>query len=105
MNRKYVAIVGVMTMLAGCATHRIETREANTAGIGETYVSSYSAGPKMPVKRVGERECPTDLIQSVEIKRNFGQRLLSALTFGAVDKMTVTYLCKNASVSGGSTDE
>ncbi|HUE80346.1 MAG TPA: hypothetical protein VMN38_12050 [Sphingomicrobium sp.] len=105
MTIRLVGGLSIAAVLSACATHRLETRDLATAGIGEIYVSRGGAGLEAPRKIVGVRECPTDLIESVEVKRDFGQSLLSLITFGLVDRVTVTYSCKNAKSSIGTTDE
>lgn len=104
--QKMLVVISATILLAGCTAHVVQTRTADTAGRRAISQSSdFALSTNDPVIMTDIDKCPTDLIERVKIKQSFGQKLLSLVTVGLLDKVTVEVTCKNAPTDIGSTGE
>ena len=99
--RHVFAILSIL-VLTGCAEHRLTVPRPNPTGAPVT-VQSKTFG--WGVKRHNEAaKCPTNLIDEVRIRQDFGQTLLSVLTLGFYASVRIEYVCANVPSTIGSTD-
>ncbi len=99
-----LVLAGATTLfLSGCATHMVRTAIPNQEG--EARVVTSPAFALDPTPKRHSADCPTNLLQDVTVSKNAGQTLLSLLTLGLFDSVTISYNCANVPVDPGSTDE
>jgi hypothetical protein len=103
-TKRLIALAGVVALsLSGCATHMVRTARPNPEG--EARVETSTAFALDPTPKRYSADCPTNLLQDVTIRKNVGQTLLSLLTLGLFDSVTISYNCANVPVEPGSTDD
>ena len=106
MRKFGIPLLSAMALLSGCSAHIVETRIADTVGQRAEAKSAHSIfSTDDPVTRTNIDDCPSDLIERVKIKQSFGQKILSLVTLGARDVVTVEVTCKNAETDIGTTSE
>jgi hypothetical protein len=81
----------VLTLLSGCAQHRIVVKKPNPTGQPVTvYSTAYAFGTVQPVTAA---ECNTNLLSEVRVHQNLGRSLASVLTLGIVNPIKIEYVC------------
>ncbi|MES2444673.1 MAG: hypothetical protein V4574_17750 [Pseudomonadota bacterium] len=97
--RRILSAVFAVSLLTGCATHRLVAAHPNP--YGEPHrVSSVAFGWGALQKRT-VTECDNSLLDEVRVKQNFGQSLVTVVTLGIVMPTTVEYICAKTPVSVG----
>jgi hypothetical protein len=92
-----------LSLLAGCAQHRLIVARPNPTGAPHIATSnSFGWGA---VQRRTVAECPTNLIDEVRVHQNLGQALASVLTLGLYMPTRIEYVCANVPSTVGSTDQ
>lgn len=101
--RKILPALVALSLLGGCATHRLVEPHPNP--YGEPHrVNSVAFGWGAVQKRT-VTQCDNSLLDEVRVKQNFGQSLISVLTLGIVMPTSVEYVCAKTPVAAGpSTD-
>lgn len=95
-------IVAALTLLSGCAEHRLIVPRPNPTGAPITVNSdAYAFGT---VQRRNVVSCDTNIIDEVRVKQNLGQALATVLTLGIYMPTTIEYVCGNVPNEEGSTD-
>jgi hypothetical protein len=91
--RIYSAVL-VLTLLSGCAQHRIIVQTPNPTGQPVTVNSTaYAFGTVQPITAA---QCNTNLLNEVRVHQNLGQSLVSVLTLGIVNPLKIEYICAKA---------
>ncbi len=84
----------VLTLLSGCAQHRLVVKKPNPTGQPVTVFSTaYAFGTVQPITAA---ECTTNLLSEVRVHQNLGRSLASVLTFGIVNPIKIEYVCAKA---------
>ena len=101
--RKILPALFALSLLAGCATHRLVVQHPNP--YGEPHrINSVAIGWGAAQKRT-VATCDNSVLDEVRVKQNFGQSLVTVLTLGIVMPTTVEYICAKTPVTpGASTD-
>jgi Bor protein len=95
--RKFLPALFALSLLGGCATHRLVAAHPNP--YGEPHrVSSVAFGWGALQKRT-VATCDNSLLDEVRVKQNFGQSLLTVLTLGIVMPTTIEYICAKTPVT------
>lgn len=94
------AAMAAMLLLAGCASHVVRTAAPNPVGnAGEAFrhqqTSVFGRGglSSAGTGHVTKEECRTGDLDSVEVRRNFGQGLVTLLTLGTLSPATILFYC------------
>jgi len=98
MTRRFLAALALMPATGGCMQYLVQPPAPSLAGAehrveAQSYLGSELQSPPyvLAKKCVGEEQ-----LGRVLVRRNFGQGLVSWLTFGMVAPATVVYQCANA---------
>lgn len=97
--RKMLPALLALSLLSGCATHRLVTPHPNPYGEPKR-VASVAFGWGAVQKRTVVT-CDNSLIDEVRVKQNFGQSLVTVVTLGLVMPTTVEYICAKTPVTPG----
>jgi hypothetical protein len=88
--RIYPALLA-LTLLSGCAQHRIIVQRPNPTGQPVTVFSTaYAFGTVQPITAT---KCNTNLLSEVRVHQNLGRSLASVLTLGIVNPLKIEYVC------------
>jgi hypothetical protein len=101
--RTLLPAILALSLLGGCATHRLVVLHPNPYGPPHT-VSSTDYGWGAAQRRTVAKECDNSLIDEVRVKQTFGQSLITVLTLGIVMPTKIEYVCAKTPVTPGSTD-
>jgi hypothetical protein len=105
-NKPFLALAALLTT-GGCMQYLVQPPQPSLAGAEhELEVQSYLGSELQSPPYVLAKKCVgREQLGRVLVKRNFGQGLVSWLTFGLVAPATVMYQCSNAQqprlVTGG----
>lgn len=102
--RTLLPAILALSLLGGCATHRLVAAHPNP--YGEPHrVSSLAFGWGAVQKRT-VATCDNSLLDEVRVKQNFGQSLITVLSLGLVMPTSIEYVCAKTPVTvGPSTDD
>jgi hypothetical protein len=96
---RYSTILLTSFLLCGCASHIIRTPNNDGVGIGgqSVPVGSLSIGGRSVAQsdltEAVHKACRNAKLESVEVRRNVGQGLVTVLTLGTVSPSTVYFTC------------
>lgn len=97
--RKILILIAPL-LSSGCASHIVRTAEPNPVGNGgeafrhqQTSVFGRSGLSSAGTGYVTKTECRTGELDSVEVRRNFGQGVITLLTLGTVSPATILFYC------------
>lgn len=103
MNKKSIPTALVTFSLAGCMQYLVQPPEPSIAGSPRQVTVNSYLGSKVqqPGLYVLAKECRNgEQLARVQVRRNFGQGLISWLTFNLYAPATVIYECANAGDPG-----
>jgi hypothetical protein len=112
MIMRALSAITALTLLSGCAEHRLVVPRPNPTGEPQLINSAalaFGLGQKRTVAgcrskvdgEIVERPdchivgCNTNLIDEVRVKQNLGQSLVSLVTLGFYMPTTIEYVCAN----------
>lgn len=98
--RKILPALLAVSLLGGCATHRLVAPHPNPYGEPQR-VSSVAFGWGAVQKRTVVT-CDNSLIDEVRVKQNLGQSLVTVVTLGLVMPTTIEYVCAKTPAQPGS---
>jgi hypothetical protein len=103
MRMKYVMTTAFVIPLSGCMQYLVQPPEPSIAGSPKVVrVNSYFGSKvQQPALYVLARECRDgEQLARVQVRRDFGQGLISWLTLNLYSPATVIYECANVAEPG-----
>lgn len=97
-----LSIIAVLTLLSGCAQHRLIVPRPNPTGAPITVNSAAIAFGTVQKRNVAK--CDTNILDEVRVHQNLGQALATVLTLGIYMPTTIEYVCGNVPSPEGDTD-
>ena|ERR1043165_4626894 len=104
---RHGAVCGLLLTSAGCMQYLVQPPQPSLAGTPQTVEANSYLGSEVqqPPYVLATRCRNGEQLARVLVRRNFGQGLISWLTFGLVAPATIEYSCANAGdppLGGGS---
>ena len=98
MARRNLAALALVPAVGGCMQYLVQPPAPSLAGARhEVHANSYLGSELQSPPYVLAKTCQNgEQLGRVLVKRNFGQGLVSWLTFGLVAPATIVYQCSNA---------
>ena len=104
-NARVVVAVASLFLAPACASHHIRSAEPEPVGIaGQPFIhKSTSIGGRGGVSTDGtgyvtRDECRSADLADVEVRRDFGQTLVTLFTLGFVSPATIYFYCEKQEV-------
>jgi uncharacterized lipoprotein YajG len=102
MIMRALPIIAALTLLSGCAEHRLIVPQPNPTGAPIMVSSNAFAFGAVQKRNVAK--CDTNIIDEVRVHQNLGQALATVLTLGIYMPTSIEYVCGNVPSPEGNTD-